>query len=491
MGQVFARFPHIGDQIFINLDDQNLTKCREVCDSWMTFLDNEKLIWARIIMSHIEASNSWNWQKFLSTTSTSMLCKIATRIQHFYKYEYNIHGIVKEMSPLHFAVMMYDDTKYCINLIKNGTINYPKDENGMTPLHYAAKYGYICVCQLLLKNFSDKNPKSTTDKTPLELAVQFDNYPVCELIIRMCEENDAIAAGPRAAITPVSLKRPWITTFPTIFSDLSTVLNPLNKDGLTPLHVAARNGKTEMCKLIMKNILDKNPESMQNHPFYGMTPLHLAAHEGHFSACELLVHNLDIKNPNDQLMRTPLCMAARKGHLLICRLLYENSNNIGNNELCKILEEAVNGGHYDVSKFFVLEIGCRILDFSFCYDLDIILRIAAAKGNLEICKLIITNLQINRITEQKYETPLHAAAKNGHLEIYKLIMKGFQDKNPKNGKRNTPLHFAAKNGHLDLCELILMNIKNKNPRNILDETPMYLAAVNNHNAVCDLFLNRP
>ena len=71
--EMLTRFPHIGEQIFANLDDQNLTKCREVCDPWMTFLDGEKLIWTRIILSHIEETNSWNWKKFLSTTSTLML----------------------------------------------------------------------------------------------------------------------------------------------------------------------------------------------------------------------------------------------------------------------------------------------------------------------------------------------------------------------------------------------------------------------------------
>ena len=561
MEEVLTRFPHIGEQIFANLDNQNLMKCREVCDPWMTFLNQEKLIWTRIILSYIEPTNSWNWQKFFSTTSTPMLCQKAKRIQQFYKYE-NTIGIVKEMSPLHFAVMMYDDTKYCVDLIENCTIDHPQNENGTTPLHYAAKYGYACVCQFLLKKFRDKNPKDKANVTPLELGIVFKNYFVCELIIRKCEEN------------AVSL-------------DLSAVLNPLNENGLTPLHLAAKYGKSELCWLIMKNVVDKNPKSSKKYWLNGTTPLHLAADEGHFSVCELMIsQNVNNKNPIDRIGRTPLYMAARKGHLSICHLLYEekydsddnelfklleaafhgenidvckffalkvgcknieyidaslrlaaskgnleickfiiqnvqidwrikcdmsiptplsiaarnghlsichllyeNSLDIGNYELFQILHEAVKGGHYDVCKYFVLEMRCRVIKYNY---FDFALSTAAAKGNLELCLLIIKNLQINEGSEllHDYDTPLHAAAKNGHFEVYKLIMNGFNDKNPKNNWGDTPLHLAAENGHFDICELILLNVENKTPRNDCNKTPMDLAAENNHDAVCDLFIQR-
>ena len=433
----------------------------------MTFLDSERLMWTRIILSHIEETNSWNWKKFLSTTSTTMLRKIARRIRLFYKSEQictSFPGSIHvEMSPLHFAAMMYDDTSYCANLIKNDTVNYPKDESGMTPLHYAAKYGYISICQLLLEKFTDKNPKNGLDETPFSLAVEFNNYLVCELIIRKCKENN-----PRG--------------------DLSTVLNSPDYEGKIPLQLAASNGKAELYRLIMENVVDKNPRKSQNEPFFGATPLHLAAHKGHFSVCELIVCNVDNKNPYDTLMRTPLYMAAKQGHLSICRLIYENVNNIDDNELCMMLEEAVQGGHYDVCKFFVLEIGSKIAKIRYRYFVDMILHIAAAKGNVEICKLITENLQINPISEHSYETQLHVAAKNGHFEVYKSIMKGFKDKNPKDAEGYTPLHYAAAIGHFDLCELIVKNVENKNPRNMGNETPMYLAAINGNLGVCDLFL---
>ena len=38
MEEIFSRFPHIGIQIFEEMDNRNITKCGEVAKSWMTFL---------------------------------------------------------------------------------------------------------------------------------------------------------------------------------------------------------------------------------------------------------------------------------------------------------------------------------------------------------------------------------------------------------------------------------------------------------------------
>jgi hypothetical protein len=42
--------PHIGEQIFEELDNQSLTKCREVCNFWKKLIDNKNIPWNRILM---------------------------------------------------------------------------------------------------------------------------------------------------------------------------------------------------------------------------------------------------------------------------------------------------------------------------------------------------------------------------------------------------------------------------------------------------------
>ena len=43
-----------------------------------------------------------------------------------------------------------------------------------------------------------------------------------------------------------------------IMIDILTDKNPEATSGITPLHWSAKNGHLEICKLIMKNVIDKN-----------------------------------------------------------------------------------------------------------------------------------------------------------------------------------------------------------------------------------------
>lgn len=56
--------------------------------------------------------------------------------------------------------------------------------------------------------------------------------------------------------------------------------------------------------------------------------------------------------------------------------------------------------------------------------------------------------------DNKGQTPFHLAAKNGHLEICQIIMANVEDKNPINHDGETPSQLAAYHGHFSVMELI-------------------------------------
>ena len=45
----FARFSHITEQIFAHLDNKSLSNCREVKKSWQKFIDENNIVWIRIV----------------------------------------------------------------------------------------------------------------------------------------------------------------------------------------------------------------------------------------------------------------------------------------------------------------------------------------------------------------------------------------------------------------------------------------------------------
>jgi hypothetical protein len=53
---------------------------------------------------------------------------------------------------------------------------------------------------------------------------------------------------------------------------------------MTPLHYAAKRGHTNVCKVIIESVENKNPSTSN-----GCTPLHLAAKQGHLEIIKLIV----------------------------------------------------------------------------------------------------------------------------------------------------------------------------------------------------------
>ena len=49
MEEILRRFQHIGKQIFKELDNKSLAKCRKADRSWRTFIDDQKFSWIRKI----------------------------------------------------------------------------------------------------------------------------------------------------------------------------------------------------------------------------------------------------------------------------------------------------------------------------------------------------------------------------------------------------------------------------------------------------------
>lgn len=50
MEEVLIQFDLISKQIFTKLKNKDLAKCREAERSWQNFIDEEKLLWIRIVI---------------------------------------------------------------------------------------------------------------------------------------------------------------------------------------------------------------------------------------------------------------------------------------------------------------------------------------------------------------------------------------------------------------------------------------------------------
>ena len=190
---------------------------------------------------------------------------------------------------------------------------------------------------------------------------------------------------------------------------------------------AARQGRLDICKLIIENREDKNPRCCE-----GETPLHYAAEGGHYHVCKYIIDNVDEKNPAAENGWTPLHICAQSGNLELCKLIVDS------------VEDKNPPTEHGVTP----------------------LHNAAMQGHLHICEHIVNSVKDpadrNPLTSEW--SPLHYAAQEGHIDICKLILESVHDKNPCNHVGCTPLHLAADEGHLDICKLIMEHVEVKATR---------------------------
>ena len=100
MEEVFLRFSHLAESIFENIDNQNLSKCREVGQSWKFFIDSNNLVWIRIQKEYPLSKNKFTFLDVLSTKHNLF----------FYQKDQLKMDIMKEMlkeiqSDLHLAAL--------------------------------------------------------------------------------------------------------------------------------------------------------------------------------------------------------------------------------------------------------------------------------------------------------------------------------------------------------------------------------------------------
>ena len=252
--------------------------------------------------------------------------------------------------------------------------------------------------------------------------------------------------------------------------------NPENKEGVTPLHLAAAEGHLEICQQMLKVIKDKHPNGRYEGDVnpkdnVGSTPLHYAASKGQLHICKLFMQIVADKNPKNNIRFTPLHFAEQKGHISIIELF---ANNL--EDLNKTNKNKFTPLHY-----------------------------AAFNGYLEVAKMLLKKMKSKNMNPNPEDvqgvTPLHVAAQKGHLAIFKLIFDQIlipvgrpadpsthkdMAKNPQETYAgNTPLHFAVRAGRSSICSMILKNLEFVHPENKSGQTPLDLA--DGHKPILKLF----
>lgn len=273
--------------------------------------------------------------------------------------------------------------------------------------------------------------------------------------------------------------------------DLEAVRTLINKDpgavqaydddGFTLLHLAAREGRTEVLGLLLEK---GAPVSARSRDGEGVMPLHLAAARGRGGCVELLLDNGADINITDRLVSdgrrfrriTALGFAVYNGHDELVELLINRGAEV--NPTLKVthtpLYLAVRTGNLKTARLLI-EKGADV-NGKVSASLTPLFT-AIGLGNLEMAKLLVENgANVNHKAYRRL-TPLHWTAywEKSHPEMTRFLLENGAETDPRTEDKNTPLHYAASKGYTECAALLLEKGASTEARNFWGSTPMAIA----------------
>jgi len=215
-----------------------------------------------------------------------------------------------------------------------------KDSFGRLPLHYAAQFGFVVVCQLVMKYMQDWGQfnveqgidaaewQDNEGMAPLHLSVIGGHALTTQALLKgenWKGQNNQKAALRRdisksSAVLALATKSNF-TLIVKLLVDAGVDINWQDGTGETALHVAARFGYHECADILLSGTEDQKANFELSENSFDWTPLHVACVDGHISIVELLISAGANLNKPDASGWLPREHAALRGHLDIANRL--------------------------------------------------------------------------------------------------------------------------------------------------------------------------
>ncbi|TPX10013.1 uncharacterized protein E0L32_008860 [Thyridium curvatum] len=217
-----------------------------------------------------------------------------------------------------------------------------RDSFGRLPLHYAAQFGFVVVCQIIMAKmqawgqFDVENGIDAPEwqdkegNAPLHLSV-LGGHPKTTKALLLGEDwqgvNDHKTEVRRnisksSAVLAIATKHNFHNIVQMLV-DAGVDINWQDQAGETALHVAARFGHNECAKILLAGTESQKADLELAEKTFAWTPLHIAAVDGHYTVAQLLVEAGADVGKIDSSGWTAKEHAALRGHLPIARMLLD------------------------------------------------------------------------------------------------------------------------------------------------------------------------
>ena len=230
MKDLILRFPHLAEQIFQQLDNKSLAKCREIERLWQKFIDEKNYPWLRIvnIPTILQDGNSY-MHLAAQCGQTDMFEMILDEEDN--KNPKNRGGktpfiVACTEGRMNIAIILINKSN------ELGIDLDIKDKYGQTGFHQACWEGHSEVAEIIMKNAASTN---------IDLNVK-DNWTGSTAFCLACWQG-------HLEIANLIMKNA---------ASMNIDLNNKNNFDRTAFSAACSMGHSEIAKLIMKNAASMN-----------------------------------------------------------------------------------------------------------------------------------------------------------------------------------------------------------------------------------------
>ena len=235
-----------------------------------------------------------------------------------------------------------------------------RDVYGRIPLHYAAQYGFVAICNLIITRMQEWHKYEDSfgigapfwldvDRlSPLHLSVIDGHLLTTKALLDAGDWKDEKVRKPSLKASMINLGEVLLLAVKANFIAIVDLLVKAEIDlshqddqGETALHVAARHGHAKCASILIEgNALQKaNIELTENS--FGWTPLHVACVDGHNAVVKLLIDAGANLEKSDDSGWTAKEHASLRGHIEIAKALDDLTSTTCSPE--SVLAAAPNG----------------------------------------------------------------------------------------------------------------------------------------------------
>lgn len=393
----------------------------------------------------------------------------------------------KGLTPLHFAVL-YDQIVIVDFLLDRDTDINAIDSDGMTALHYACIKGHQNILLLMLHANADPALADSRGNTPLHLAVDRGHESCVKALLYLSEHMRM----------PVDA-------------------NVANDNGDTPLHLAARWGYCSIVDILLEygascTTTNKKSQTPSMVTYSETIAESLRCNAASSNHCHDLSQRRTLAQPCQSVpFQQPCRRAALENKNLSPPKSYTDA--MQHRMMDKLLTAIIDGDTCLACYYLGLEVyrerppgsranlyhhplcDCercaaisesklerkprrRALAINTCNSMgETALHVASATGRTKMVQLLLdAGANVNATARPEDRTPLHLACLNDRVDTAKLLLNcATCDVDVRDRNGDTPLHLATVAGNVKSIGLLIRYGACTNARNLQNKTPLQRA----------------